>query len=104
VQLGGQVIQALGGEVVPLTSSVADSNLEGGRTVAKDPEGARQVIAPIEVAHGTLKSTSPGAPGGPAEVVEMNKQLEAAREKASALQKQLDLLRPQLPPAPPTAK
>jgi hypothetical protein len=134
VQLVGQVIQAMGGEVVPLTTSVTTLTLDGGRIIAKDAEGTRK---PIELMGGTLRMTSPahsgatkeldgkpgqlevnpvvttgvgtnpGSPGGTADVVELARQLEAAREQANNLQKQLDLLRQHLPsasPAPPAPK
>jgi hypothetical protein len=116
VQLVGQVIQALGGEVVPLTSSVTE--FEGFITASKPIEsvvtknGASKPFV-VKDAEGntvefdaTLFGDSPrtSGPGEKKEVEDVRKQLEAARDQLKNLEKQLDQLKRQTPPAPPKAK
>ena len=131
VQLVGQVIQALGGEVVPLTSSVSSSgpfvwkDAEGRAVefegfipssspissipvVTKDKEGKREQL---ELTGGTLvippSSTVPVVTKDTKAMEDTRQQLETARDQVKNLEKQLELLRqqqPATPPAPPTAK
>jgi len=100
VQLVGQVIQALGGEVVPLTSSVSSS----GPFVWKDAEGR------LDVFDGFITSSRP-ITSVPDAMEDTRKQLEAARDQVKKLQKQLEqlgqrtpakVLTPTPPPAQPT--
>jgi hypothetical protein len=89
VQVVGQLIQVMGGEVVPLTGSV--TSLNGRKFDQRAPlykPGAR--------------ATSFSSPGGTEDVEDMRKQLETARDQVNNLEKQLDRLRQQ--PTPPTAK
>ncbi|MDR3402014.1 MAG: hypothetical protein P4L99_05900 [Chthoniobacter sp.] len=111
VQLVGQVIQAVGGEVVPLTSSV--TLFEGSiPAVTKDKDGTRKPVAVTGVTSGGIEvtgvtsggSTSASAPGVTKAMEDTRKQLEAARDQVENLQKQLDLLRQQQQPTPPKAK
>jgi len=96
VQLVGQVIQAVGGEVVPLTSSVISS----GPFVWKDAEGR---LVEFE---GFIPSSSPitSVPDVTKAMEDTRKQLETARDQVKNLQKQLDELRQQKPPTTPKAK
>jgi hypothetical protein len=86
VQIVGQLIQAMGGEVVPRTSSVTPLN---GRKIF-------DTRAPLVTPQGRL--TRSGSPDGTNDLEDMREQLEAARNQVNNLQTQLDLLRQQQPP------
>ncbi|HSI15217.1 MAG TPA: hypothetical protein VK961_24425 [Chthoniobacter sp.] len=102
VQLVGQVIQALGGEVVPLTGTVSSS----GPFVRKDAEGG---LVEFE---GFIPSSRP-ITSVPDAVKDTRKQLEAARDQVKKLEKKLEqlgqqtpakVLTPPTPPTPPKVK
>jgi hypothetical protein len=104
VQLVGQVIQAMGGEVVPLTSSVSAGNPVGTIEITS---GKGSQVGTIEVTGVTLnRGTSSSDPGAVVakDMENTRKDLELAREQVKKLEKQLEQLGQQTPhttPPPP---